>query len=396
MCETAGVVIVDEMHLRRPYPDAQFFIGAGNAAEAYLRVQDAGANMVIAGCDLSPTQQRNLENAVMVRVVDRTQLILDIFAQRARTAEGKLQVELAQLEYLLPRLTGRGTEMSRIGGTSAGGIATRGPGETKLETDRRVVRKRIGILRRELQHVVQHRAVQTKSRRELLVPSVALVGYTSAGKSTLLNLLAGTDILADARLFATLDPTTRRVELEHGHSILLSDTVGFLRRLPHSLIAAFKATLEEVVEADFLIHVIDASHTHMERQREAVLEVLEELGVSRKPVITVFNKCDLVRDHYELRRLIADTPDSCYMSARTGDGVVYLYRLIEAMVARLHRRLTVILPYERGDLLAVCHDRGRVIEVRYTPDGVRVEVELAPDLAFKLREYEVDHSDEEQ
>ncbi len=389
LVESAGGELADEMHVRRSVPDSRFYIGSGNAEEVYLRVQESEADVVIVGADLSPTQQRNLEKAATVRVVDRTQLILDIFAQRARTSEGKLQVELAQLKYLLPRLTGKGTEMSRIGGGSAGGIATRGPGETKLEADRRRVRKRISVLGDELEQVVKHRSVQNKARRKLMIPNAALVGYTSAGKSTLLNLLAGSEVEAHARLFATLDPTTRRVDLSESHSIILSDTVGFLRNLPHHLIAAFRATLEEVVEADFLIHVVDASHHFAAEQRQAVDRVLSELGITHKPTITVFNKADKIRDQYDLRRLIADTPDSCYMSALTGEGKEYLIRLIDQVVSRLMNVIEAMLPYDRGDLLALCHDRGRVLETDYRDEGVYVKVELSPDLEPRIAQYEL-------
>lgn len=390
LVDSAGIEIVDEMHIRRDDPDPRYYIGKGNAEEAYLRVTDADASVVIIGEDLSPTQQRNLSDATKCEVIDRTQLILDIFAQRARTSEGNLQVELAQLQYLLPRLTGQGTSMSRIGGGSAGGIATRGPGETKLETDRRRVRKRISILRHELDGVVQHRKVQKRSRRKLMVPNASLVGYTSAGKSTLMNLLAGTDVSANARLFETLDPTTRRVELEGQCSIILSDTVGFLRNLPHGLIAAFRATLEEVIEADFLIHVVDAAHPFFRQQYESVIEVLAELDVEDKPIITVFNKSDLVKDQYELRRLVAEIPDSCYMSAQTGEGVEYLHRLLCKVIGEMMSRIEAMLPYDRGDLLAMCHDKGRVIMQEYLPEGVHLEVELSPDLADKLREFKTE------
>ena len=389
---SAGVGIVDEMHVRRTSPDPRYFIGKGNAEEAYVRVQDREASVVVVGEDLSPTQQRNLEDAATVRVVDRTQLILDIFAQRAHTSEGKLQVELAQLQYLLPRLSGKGIEMSRVGGGSAGGIATRGPGETKLETDRRRVRTRIANVKDELEAVVKHRAVQHKARRNLLVPCAAVVGYTSAGKSALLNLLTGSEVAVHAKLFATLDPTTRRVDFEGGPSIMLSDTVGFIRSLPHHLVAAFRATLEEVVDADFLIHVVDAGHRYAAGRRESVREVLEELGVVDKPTITVFNKSDLVRDQYELRRLTATTENSCYMSALTGDGVKYLVDLIRKIVSRMMLRTQAVLPYERGDLVALCHERGHVIATEYRPEGVYVEVELSPDLAARVAAYALNGS----
>ena len=384
LADSAGVVVVEEMHVRRPYPDPRFFIGSGNAEDAYVLVQDSGATVAIVGADLSPTQQRNIEDATTVRVVDRTQLILDIFAQRARTSEGKLQVELAQLQYLLPRLSGKGIAMSRVGGGSAGGVATRGPGETKLETDRRRVRDRISLLKDELEGVVKHRAIQNKARKRLMVPCAALVGYTSAGKSTLLNLLASADVEAHARLFATLDPTTRRVELEDGTSILLSDTVGFIRNLPHHLVAAFRATLEEVMDADFLIHVVDASHHFVHEQRQAVADVLSELGVGDKPIITVFNKSDRIEDQYELRRTTVNTEDACYMSALTGDGRQDLDRLIHKAISRLMKRMSAVLPYDRGDLVAMCHDHGRIISSEYVPEGLRIEVDLPPSLAARL------------
>lgn len=383
LAESADVQVVDEMHVRRQYPDSRFFIGSGNAEDAYVRVQEAEATVVIVGADLSPSQQRNIEKVTTVRVVDRTQLILDIFAQRARTSEGKLQVELAQLRYLLPRLSGKGIAMSRVGGGSAG-VATRGPGETKLETDRRRVRDRIAVLNDELEDVVKHRAIQNKSRKQLHVPGAALVGYTSAGKSTLLNLLTAAGVEVHARLFATLDPTTRRVDLEDGTSVLLSDTVGFIRNLPHHLVASFRATLEEVIDADFLIHVVDASHHFVQEQRQAVNDVLAELGVQDKPVITVFNKSDRMQDQYELRKLIVETEDACYMSALTGEGRQQLETLIRKAVSRLMNRTRAVVPYDRGDLVAMCHERGRVISLEYIAEGVEIVVELPPDLAPRL------------
>lgn len=392
LLESAGVLLADEMHIHRQNPDPRFFIGAGNADEMYLRVQDSSANVVIIGEDLSPTQQRNLEKTATVRVVDRTQLILDIFAQRARTNEGKLQVELAQLQYLLPRLTGHGTEMSRIGGGSAGGVATRGPGETKLEMDRKRVRKRISDLKHELDDVVKHRSIQNRARRELLIPNAALVGYTSAGKSTLLNLLTNAGVTAHERLFETLDPTTRRVDLESGISFILSDTVGFIRNLPHHLVAAFRATLEEVTEADFLIHVVDASHPFVENQRQSVIDVLEQLGAQDKPTITIFNKSDRVHDQYELRRLVAETPSSCYMSALTGDGLEYLEELIQKTIGRMMRRVSAMVPYNRGDLIALFHERGRVIKLEHRPEGIYIVADLTPDLAARVSPYAVEEN----
>lgn len=337
------------------------------------------------GEDLSPTQQRNLEETLTVRVVDRTQLILDIFAQRAHTREGKLQVELAQLTYLLPRLTGRGTAMSRLGG----GIGTRGPGETKLEADRRRIRDRISDVNHEIEEVRQHRNIQKAGRRRLPFPSAALVGYTSAGKSTLLNTLSGSQVHVDRKLFATLDPTTRRVVLPDGWSVLITDTVGLIRNLPHHVVAAFRATLEEVIEADFLIHVVDASHPYSGDQRKAVELVLEELGIADKMVVTVFNKSDLVGDQYELRRAVAQMPNSVYISARTYDGLPYLMRQISQTIQSLLTRVRLEIPYDRSDLVALCYERGRVLSAEYRSERIVVEAEITGDLVGRLEKYVV-------
>lgn len=385
LLDSAGADLVDEVHLRRSHPDPAYYIGQGNSMMVYEAVQDVDASVVIVGEDLSPTQQRNIEETVTVRVVDRTQLILDIFAQRAHSREGKLQVELAQLNYLLPRLTGRGVAMSRLGG----GIGTRGPGETKLESDRQRLRARISDLRQELNEVRQHRSVQKAGRRRLPFPSAALVGYTSAGKSTLLNTLSGSEVYVDQKLFATLDPTTRRVVLPDGWSVLISDTVGFLRDLPHHLVASFRATLEEVIESDFLIHVVDSHHPHMDDQRRAVEQVLEELGAKDKPIITVFNKADLAADQYELRHAVADTPNSVYISAKKREGLPYLMRQISLTIQSLLTRVRLEIPYDRSDLVSLCYDRGRVLSADYKPDKIVVDAEITHDLVGKLESYVV-------
>lgn len=382
---SAGAEIVGEFRQRRQRPDVNSYIGAGKVDELYEEVQSLRASLVIAAHELSPTQLRSLEDAVQVRVIDRTQLILDIFAQRAHTKEGKLQVELAQLQYLLPRLTGRGTEMSRLGG----GVGTRGPGETKLETDRRRIRQRINDLQQELNEVVQHRSVQKSARRKLPFPHAALVGYTSAGKSTLLNTLSGSGVAVDRMLFSTLDPTTRRVVLPDGWAVLITDTVGFIRELPHHLIAAFRATLEEVIEADFLIHVVDASHPRMEEQREAVEDVLEELGVAEKSILTVFNKVDIAPDPYEIRRAVTETPNSVYISALTQDGIPYLMRQMTQTIQSLLMRISFEVPYSRSDLVSLCYERGRVYSVDYENDRIVVDAGVTPDLAAKLAEFTI-------
>jgi GTPase len=386
LADSAGVTVVGEFHQRRSRPDPAYLIGHGKAEELYEEVQALGATVVIFGEDLNPTQQRNVENTVLVRVIDRTQLILDIFAQRAHTKEGKLQVELAQLAYLLPKLTGRGVEMTRLGG----GVGTRGPGETKLEVDRRRIRTRITDLEEDLEEVVKRRGVQKQARSKLPFPSAALVGYTSAGKSTLLNTLSGSDVLVDRRLFATLDPTTRRVVLPDGWAVLMSDTVGFIRNLPHHLVAAFKATLEEVVDADFLIHVVDSSHPKMLKQMEAVQEVLRELGAEDKPIVTVFNKSDLSPDQYELRRLVTEVPNSAYMSAMNREGIGHLMDRIIATIKSLLIRVTLEIPYERSDLVSVCYESGRVISADYQNDKIIVLADVARDVAARLENYRRD------
>jgi len=383
LLSSAGAELAEEMHLRRPHPDPAYYIGQGNSFQLYEVVQDVGASVVVVGEDLNPTQLRNLEDAVNVRVIDRTQLILDIFAQRAHTKEGKLQVELAQLKYLLPRLTGRGTAMSRLGG----GIGTRGPGETKLESDRKRIREHISDVTQELEEVRQHRSVQKAARRRLPFPSAALVGYTSAGKSTLLNTLSGSDVYVDPKLFATLDPTTRRVVLPDGWSVLMSDTVGFLRNLPHHLVAAFRATLEEVIESDFLIHVVDASHPHAREQQEAVMQVLQELDVVDKPMLTVFNKSDLVTDQYKLRRAVVETPNSVYISAKKREGLPNLMAHISKTIQSLLTRVRLAIPYNRSDLVALCYERGRVLSADYQDDKIVVEAEITSDLVGKMEKY---------
>jgi len=383
LVSTAGAEVVGTFAQRRPRPDPTYFLGQGKVEELYAFAQEIDADLIIVDADLSPTQQRNLEDGVGVRVVDRTQLILDIFAQRAHSHEGKLQVELAQLKYLLPRLAGSGTELSRLGG----GIGTRGPGETKLESDRRRIRNRITDLTRELEEVRRHRRVQKKARRELPFPTAALVGYTSAGKSTLLNTLSGSHVLVDRKLFATLDPTTRRVVLPDGWAVLVTDTVGFIRNLPHDLIAAFRATLEEVTEADLLIHVVDASHPQMLEQMNAVRQVLGELGAVDKPTLTVYNKSDLISDQYILRKLVAETPNSVYISALKRQGISHFMDALTKLLQTMLVRLSLEIPYDRSDLVSLCYDSGKVLKAEYTPNGILVLADISRDVVGKFREF---------
>jgi GTP-binding protein HflX len=386
LTETAGAEVVGEFHQNRDRPHAQYYIGTGKTQELLAGVQDAKADLVIIDGELSPAQARNLEEAIKCRVIDRTQLILDIFAQRAQTREGKLQVSLAQLTYLLPRLGNLYTKFER----QQGGIGVRGgAGETKLETDRRKVRDQIRDLEGQLAEVRSVRQQQRIQRRRLPFPIAALVGYTSAGKSTLLNTLAGSDVYVDPKLFATLDPTTRRVVLPDGWAILLTDTVGFIRNLPTDLVAAFRATLEETIEADFLIHVVDASHPYRDAQREAVMEVLYDLGAADKPTITVFNKSDLIQDQYEMRKLITETPNSVYISARTADGIPQLIERVVATMEGLLVSVTLDVPYNRSDLVAQCYEYGRVSKADYREGGIFVEAKITHDLAGRVAQFRV-------
>lgn len=370
LAETAGAEVLDQLTQKRLRPDAATFLGRGKAEEVAELCRLLGAGLVIFDRELSPRQGRNLEEIIGVRVIDRTQLILDIFARRARTSEGKVQVELAQLNYLLPRLIGQGVELSRLGG----GIGTRGPGETKLEVDRRRIRQRISDLKEELENVKKHRDLLRRGRREAPIPLVSLVGYTNAGKSTILRMLTGADVLVEDKLFATLDPTTRRVILPNNEAILLTDTVGFIQNLPHHLVAAFRATLEEVVEADILLHVVDASHPNMQGQIEAVNQVLESLEAAAKPTIMVYNKIDLA-DPAALPAA-GNGQTAVLLSALSGRGTPDLLVAVERVLAASRMRATFFIPYEKSRLLSLVHDKGRVIREEHGAAGVTVEAEI--------------------
>lgn len=382
LVETAGGVPCARLIQRRERPSPHTFIGKGKVDELKEVVEAEGAELVVFDDELTPAQVRNLEEDLAVRVIDRAQVILDIFAQRARSRAGKLQVELAQLRYLLPRLSGHGVSLSRLGG----GIGTRGPGETKLEVDRRRIRTRIANLRRDLSEVEQHRALQRESRRLTLLPLVALVGYTNAGKSTLLRRLTGADVLVEDRLFATLDPTIRSVDADAGPGFLLIDTVGFINKLPHELVAAFRATLDEVVEADVLIHVIDASNPNFENQAHTVFQVLDEIGAGGHPVVTAFNKVDRLEPG-SLGGWLARTPHSVAISAQTGSGLDELVRTVEAIVPDPVVRWELAIPYDQGHVLSWLHEHGRVHEQRYAERVVEVSVELTRSLAERIKQY---------
>ncbi len=366
LSDTAGARVVGEFIQNRQRPDAATFIGKGKAEELKEYCEQVEANLVISDRELSPAQSRNLADKIGVKVIDRAQLILDIFAGRAQTKEGRLQVELAQLKYMLPRLIGQGTKLSRLGG----GIGTRGPGETKLETDRRRIRKRISDLEGELKEVQRHRALLRKDRKDEPFPLVSLVGYTNAGKSTLLKTLTGADVLVEDKLFATLDPTTRRVVLPNNDTVLLTDTVGFIQNLPHHLVAAFRATLEEVIEADLLLHVVDASHPNSERQIKAVHDVLQRLGALEKPMIMVFNKMDNVTD------LPSHSP-GVNISALSGEGIDELLRMVADVLKQRYSLIKVTIPYAKSNLVSLLHQKGKVLLEKYQEDGITLEVEIS-------------------
>lgn len=370
LARSAGAASVHSLVVNVREPDAATLVGRGRASEIEAARRETGAGLVVFSHELAPAHVRNLEGIIGGRVLDRTQLILDIFAQRARTREGKLQVELAQLNYLLPRLVRARPELDRLGG----GIGTRGPGETRLEVDRRRVRDRIAQLEREIEEVRRTRSLQRSERQSVPYPLVALVGYTNAGKSTLLNALTGAGVFAQDLLFATLDPTTRILQLPSGQRVLISDTVGFIRELPHHLVAAFRATLEEVVEADVLVHVVDAAHPAREEQVRAVEEVLRALGADRTPRLTVFNKVDLLPAG-EGRGWNGDAACAA-VSALTGEGLDVLLAKLDAFFQHDRRVVDLSLGYHEGWVLSWIHDGGRVLEVDYTPETIAVKAEL--------------------
>ncbi|MFQ6098876.1 MAG: GTPase HflX, partial [Armatimonadota bacterium] len=395
LARTAGADVVGELLQNRDRPHPATYLGKGKLAELEAFTCSTGADLVIVDDELTPAQARNIGDAVGGRVIDRTQLILDIFAQRARSAEGKLQVELAQLEYLLPRLVGKGLEMDRIGGGGGGEgarIGVRGPGETKLETDRRRLRHRMSVIRGRLEEVRRRRERERVERRRSGIPLAAVVGYTNAGKSTLVNALAGAHIEAADRLFQTLDPTVRRADLGDGDAVLLSDTVGFIERLPHHLVAALRATLEEVSEADLIIHVVDASHPDAAEQVAATRAVLQELDAGDKPTVIALNKCDIVPDPGDLRFLAREVGPPVFISALRGDGLDELRRRISHAIADRLIPATLQVPYDRMDLLSLVRAHGRITSTEYAGDGIIAEVEVEPPLMEKVGPYVIAES----
>jgi len=398
LAETTGLEVVGQIYQRLDQPYPKFFIGPGKVKEVAALREQLGAGLVIFDDELSPAQTRNLEAELQVGVLDRTALILDIFAQHAQTHEGRLQVELAQYQYLLPRLRRQWTHLERqagtSGGTSAGGVVgLRGPGETQLEIDRRLIDRRIAWLKDQLADVHRHRELYRKRRRQSGIPVVALVGYTNAGKSTLLNALAGADVYTANQLFATLDPTTRQITLPGGQEILLTDTVGFIQKLPTQLVAAFRATLEEINEADLLLHVVDLTHPNAQEHAQTVEATLRELGVADRPMLTVLNKVDVMEglQAADVASLVSDMglpSDFVAVSALKGWGLDALRARIETALGEAMVRLDVRIPYQRNDLVSLWHRRGVVEREEYDNTGTHILGRIPRELARQFAPYQ--------
>lgn len=383
LADTAGATVIKKFIQKRPKPDPAFFIGRGKVQELALYAQQENIDLCIFDDELSPAQQRNIESVMGIRILDRTALILDIFAQRARTNEGKLQVELAQLQYTLPRIMGKGLMLSRLGG----GIGTRGPGETKLEVDRRRIRDRIAFIKDQIEKVKAVRTLHRSKRKKNNVFEVSLVGYTNAGKSTLLNTLTNSDIYAKDQLFATLDPTTRQLTLPNKQEIIITDTVGFIQRLPHQLIAAFRSTLEVVTEADLLVHVIDVSHELYKEQAAAVHEVLKEIGAETKPVITGYNKIDKLPPDSKLADRLALEEDTVCISAAKKLNLETLQQMIESHLKSKALEVTLCIPYAETAKAAQLHETANVLEQEYTENGAVMKVILPVEDLEAYNEY---------
>ncbi len=387
LAETAGAQVLDAVFQRRDKPDAATYIGSGKALELRDIVLESGADTVVCDGELSPGQLIHLEDVVKVKVVDRTALILDIFAQHAKSREGKAQVSLAQMQYMLPRLRGWGQSLSRQmgggGSSGGGGMATRGPGETKIETDRRRIREKMAKMRREIAEMKTGREIKRQERKRNKVPSVAIAGYTNAGKSSLLNRLTGAGVLVENSLFATLDPTVRRAETPSGRIYTLADTVGFVRHLPHHLVEAFRSTMEEVGESDLILHVVDGSHPVPEEQLAAVREVIREVGAVDVPEIVVINKADAA-DPLVLQRLLRIEKHAIAVSARTGAGIDELLALIDAELPHPSVEIEALVPYTQGGLVSRVHAEGEVISEEHTPEGTLLKALVHEELASEL------------
>jgi len=387
LCETAGALVLDGLMQLRPHPDPATYIGKGKAEELHNLVQELGADTVVADHELQPSQRRALEDVVKVKVIDRTAVILDIFSQHAKTREGKAQVELAQLQYLLPRLRGWGESMSRqaggqVGGASAG-MGSRGPGETKIELDRRRINTRMARLRKQIAAFGPARAEKRRNRDRSQIASVAIAGYTNAGKSSLMNRMTGAGVLVEDALFATLDATVRKATTPDGRAFTVTDTVGFVRNLPHQLVDAFASTLEEVADADVIVHVVDASHPDPALQIRTVRDVFADVHASHIPELIVFNKADLV-DADRVMELRGLEPHAVFVSAKTGDGVDTLLEAIGDALPRPTIRISVTIPFDRGDVVALIHDQGEVIATDYTETGTVIEALVGEKLSGQL------------
>ncbi|MFE2637724.1 GTPase HflX [Streptomyces scopuliridis] len=387
LAETAGALVLDGVIQRRDKPDPATYIGSGKAQELRDIVLESGADTVVCDGELSPGQLIHLEDVVKVKVVDRTALILDIFAQHAKSREGKAQVALAQMQYMLPRLRGWGQSLSRqMGGGGGGGMATRGPGETKIETDRRRIREKMAKMRREIAGMKTGREIKRQERRRNKVPSVAIAGYTNAGKSSLLNRLTGAGVLVENALFATLDPTVRRAETPSGRIYTLADTVGFVRHLPHHLVEAFRSTMEEVGDSDLIVHVVDGSHPAPEEQLAAVREVIRDVGAVDVREIVVINKSDAA-DPLVLQRLLRAERYAIAVSARTGQGIGELLALIDEELPRPEVETEVLLPYTEGALVSRVHAEGEVLSEEHIPEGTVLKARVHEELAAALAPY---------
>ncbi|MEU9861851.1 GTPase HflX [Streptomyces sp. NPDC047971] len=387
LAETAGALVLDGVIQRRDKPDPATFIGSGKARELRDIVLESGADTVVCDGELSPGQLIALEDVVKVKVVDRTALILDIFAQHAKSREGKAQVALAQMQYMLPRLRGWGQSLSRqMGGGGGGGMATRGPGETKIETDRRRIREKMAKMRREIAEMKTGRDIKRQERRRHKIPSVAIAGYTNAGKSSLLNRLTGAGVLVENALFATLDPTVRRAETPSGRVYTLADTVGFVRHLPHHLVEAFRSTMEEVGDSDLILHVVDGSHPAPEEQLAAVREVFRDVGAVNVPEVVVVNKADAA-DPLVLQRLMRAERHAIAVSARTGEGIEELLALIDAELPRPQVEIEALVPYTEGGLVSRVHAEGELLSEEHTAEGTLLKARVHEELAAFLTPY---------
>ena len=390
LCETAGAEVLDGLLQRKPHPDPATYLGRGKVEELAAIVRAEGADTVVADTELAPSQRRALEDAVKVKVIDRTAVILDIFAQHAKSREGKAQVELAQLQYLLPRLRGWGESMSRQAGGQVGGqgagMGSRGPGETKIEIDRRRIRTQMAKLRAQIKGFEPAREAKRANRIRNAIPSVAIMGYTNAGKSSLLNTITKAGVLVENALFATLDPTVRKTTTPDGRPYTLADTVGFVRQLPHQLVEAFRSTFEEVTMSDVIVHVVDASHEDPAQQIKTVRDVVGEVEARDIPEIIVFNKADLIDDDQQIL-LRGLEPNAVFVSAKTGEGVEVLQKLIADTIPEPDVEVTAVIPYEHGEIVSMIHKSGHVLDTDYVESGTRIHARVSVEMAARIGQF---------